>query len=946
MPAETTIVAGRASALITISTGARGPVGPAPTATDLPTTGLAAGNLLRIAAAGGLEERTPAETLSDIGALATAGGTMTGALTVNHNLTTGTGYALSVNGTLTLNGTSFYYGTGSAAAHRTALGLGTSATSALIDDDTFASATSTNVPSAESVKEYVDAKASIDALGLAPVETLPTAATITIYPTGTLLAQEDFAADVGDFSAGTWTDADGPSGANGYMALAANTTADIDFGADIEEDIFVEFYVRFNGTATAADGTSAFGIYLLPNGGSTSANSNAVWFLTSQTTSPLTTNPATADRSKSWYYNLNTVVNSRNFVRREWHKIGIYFDFSAHTWDLYIDGRLAIPGIVSRNAAAANSRIARFFTGTTCEGVDVAHLRVLRSPLIGSDSASWQTIIHDDFVGTGESVDGRRPKFAAERWRKGAVWRGPSNAALGNWTVEAGGLTPSAVASSYATIHGGTEGDITVNWTEPASGNTYLSVIFRLYEGEWNNAADSFWNATYFSNWGAGTKLRIRRGFSAFPLEQGDPTGVTMGVNLTHVTKIAMRGNYVYFYIDDVLQLTADLGTDARGLLGEVQVGLIGAATAGGTVQSFRFDGLDSQIQSPYRHGDIITRAQQATVQELYIGDGSTNWVQQKGLCQLAHRASGEPAMGFACLLREVARTEGYLLEEQRGNITREDDSLGSGYMQFTRSNNRVVAVDSIKNYSVSTAIVSSNNIAPDQDLNPFYFETAGGRAYDGTSVVTYSLSPHDWTTRLNNKTLPLSWQMVGDDGADTMRITCCVVNVANWPTSLAKLQTKHNGSGDSISTVVSFDTPTDLTTYTTRNIYLVEPGETEHDNTVLIGLHHNFSSPPALTVSRGTLLTDQSGDINTDGYNESRGWYEVKASGGQVAASLTPSYLFPQPQFLIDRILFVSGVTVNGTAVPYDAKSAGNGKMLVTIKANLAASANAVVIF
>lgn len=43
---------------------------------------------------------------------------------------------------------------------RTNLGLGSVATAALIDDDTFAGATSTNVPSAESVKAYVDATPS------------------------------------------------------------------------------------------------------------------------------------------------------------------------------------------------------------------------------------------------------------------------------------------------------------------------------------------------------------------------------------------------------------------------------------------------------------------------------------------------------------------------------------------------------------------------------------------------------------------------------------------------------------------------------------------------------------------------------------------------------------------------------------------------------------------
>lgn len=45
-----------------------------------------------------------------------------------------------------------------AAAQRTTLGLGSSAVAALIDDDTMATATASNIPSAESVKAYADTK--------------------------------------------------------------------------------------------------------------------------------------------------------------------------------------------------------------------------------------------------------------------------------------------------------------------------------------------------------------------------------------------------------------------------------------------------------------------------------------------------------------------------------------------------------------------------------------------------------------------------------------------------------------------------------------------------------------------------------------------------------------------------------------------------------------------
>ena len=65
------------------------------------------------------------------------------------------GFASTAYGRTLLNGAT-------AAATRTLLGLGSVAVATLIDDDTFATATASNVPSAESVKAYVDANAGGD----------------------------------------------------------------------------------------------------------------------------------------------------------------------------------------------------------------------------------------------------------------------------------------------------------------------------------------------------------------------------------------------------------------------------------------------------------------------------------------------------------------------------------------------------------------------------------------------------------------------------------------------------------------------------------------------------------------------------------------------------------------------------------------------------------------
>lgn len=132
--------------------GAEGPQGPA---------GSGAGDLLA------------ANNLSDLADIPTAVSTL--GLTIGTNvqaydallqaiaaLTTSNGQLIKTTGTdtvvmipITTAGENLL-DDADAAAQRTTLGLGTAAVATLIDDDTMATATATNIPSAESVKAYVD----------------------------------------------------------------------------------------------------------------------------------------------------------------------------------------------------------------------------------------------------------------------------------------------------------------------------------------------------------------------------------------------------------------------------------------------------------------------------------------------------------------------------------------------------------------------------------------------------------------------------------------------------------------------------------------------------------------------------------------------------------------------------------------------------------------------
>jgi hypothetical protein len=79
-----------------------------------------------------------------------------------------------------------------------------------------------------------------------------------------------------------------------------------------------------------------------------------------------------------------------------------------------------------------------------------------------------------------------------------------------------------------------------------------------------------------------------------------------------------------------------------------------------------------------------------------------------------------------------------------------------------------------------------------------------------------------------------------------------------------------------------------------------------------------DYQNPGRLGVTIGELVTDDAGDLNTDGYNESEGCYVLKADGGKVKFTLDaterPRY---QPAFKVTG--WAGGkpksVTVNGEA-------------------------------
>lgn len=90
--------------------------------------------------------------------------------------------------------------------------------------------------------------------------------------------------------------------------------------------------------------------------------------------------------------------------------------------------------------------------------------------------------------------------------------------------------------------------------------------------------------------------------------------------------------------------------------------------------------------------------------------------------------------------------------------------------------------------------------------------------------------------------------------------------------------------------------------------------------------------------------MTDDAGDLNKDGFNESEGCYVLRGEGAVELACPTGAGLH-QPAFKILGHLGAAAeqVTADGTKVPFVAGSA-NGEMAVQVLARVAGGAKVVI--
>ncbi len=104
------------------------------------------------------------------------------------------------------------------------------------------------------------------------------------------------------------------------------------------------------------------------------------------------------------------------------------------------------------------------------------------------------------------------------------------------------------------------------------------------------------------------------------------------------------------------------------------------------------------------------------------------------------------------------------------------------------------------------------------------------------------------------------------------------------------------------------------------------------------------YRNPPAIVVKGATLVTDDPGDLNKDGFNESEGCYVLRGKGPVELACQADTVLH-QPAF---KILGYEGaapkkIAVGGVELPFVANS-DNGKLIVQMLATVKGGANAAI--
>lgn len=704
-----------------------------------------------------------------------------------------------------------------------------------------------------------------------------------------------FDSDVEGFSAGTWVNTAGSAGlgeAAGALSVGASVTATKDFTNITSGISRMDIWFRTTGTSTGTTNLTSL-IYILPNGGTVaSGNSIATLAIDRSTTNVGVTNGNFVLTYRNTSGNFTVFPGTLMLLVRiaDYYKLSVVVDHAAKTVDVYFDDLLWIRGLPwVDNTLTGFGRIA-------VSSQSSADAIVVDNILVTSDWTAGESVLVDHtFVGDSGEIEVNTPSTAL-RGPHPQPWKIAEDTSIyGGFTLGANGATPDASRKCFALQRGTPDGVMECEFKTSVSGTTYIGVITRM----WDFPTSTLGGGGVFRITGTSWVLFLPDRTGTSTTVTSGTLGATLAANTTYSLKLEMRGRY---YIGSYKASALDSGsytqifahaaissvTGGRGMLIEELYGpFIDSATgaADNLVRRFRFTGAISSHDYTRTVGGYTHELNIGSIKALHSNASdfaSRNLFWSRGI-QFGHRSSADSVGAQQSAL--IYDTSNCFSVRQTAHNVTEYQHLGFTDLYVTLLRRGPWVMDHI--YVAATG----ENFAPDMDLRPELWDADFYTIENSGSATSRSDSPyHDWATYGSTGVLPRGNQSLTAlaSGGQTL-LSQVLVPITNTSGSIWQISSKYEGQGDPISRAfaVPSGSLSTVSHYRVARAFLLEQA-VAFDTARLAAWRDDVATPATLsTFVAGSLKTDASGDLNTDGFNERHGWHEITCSGGVAAFTL-----------------------------------------------------------
>lgn len=749
----------------------------------------------------------------------------------------------------------------------------------------------------------------------------------------------DFASNVSAFTGGApaWSSAAGPDFQSGIASFTTSNTGNraiLSFEEQSSGHTIVSFWYYVSDTTTGTNTSSQDDfVYLFPsatdaNSGSSTSGATALVF------SRNTANSGTSARTMLQHRNSSGFQNLYLHTRQKWYRVAIDIDQTNDKYDVYVDGRLAATDQTVANTSSGTIGKIVFLHQSSSTTTLFDNIQVFSSPT--GYEASTNLLLSVDYT---TSVDGEIEDIYPDIDNR-SLYKQPHKIAddtttYGAFTVNANGAVPDSNKQCGALLRATSEGTVELDCKAASSGNIGASIIDRV----WAGLDDDSYLELRYNKAATGAELRLYQGTTAVGagVTPDDNAATTAGTNYT--LKMVRRGRVIDCYFNGIFEVSYTIiSTGNRGQLSEEHVGFyIDTRTSGlnlGTTNYVR--ALRVYGDAPQDNNGNPT-ANLPPVSERMVAGGMTWAIEAEGVLEAYASGYANPTrnlvwskwMQTAHLSEADPNKYGSRYERlYSGNSLRsfhfashnkrEDTYLGNGaYGYFTVTPRGIWIREGIEYFNAAGV----SDYAPDNDFRTELWSnviahsrrTAAGTVTHGSTTKGFAT----WATIFTGVDSG-AFQVVTNNGSGNLALATCYCGQlgGNIDSDVLYLSAKRLGCMDpmSLAFTISRNTIANGESVTASRLLMVDTGASvAADNTLRGNLLNDLEQPAALSVSTGSLVTDASGDADTDGFNEQHGWYELETTTNAVAFALDGVTDRVRPQFHIDGMVTVPNVFVDG---------------------------------